>query len=111
MSAIVVFSEGEPWFTNSHTWSIILDCAMQGLDSIRRDEYEWYIDGVGLDFTSLSREKSVEVASWFIPIIDQFQGDLGVEHGWGNEPDRAHFRDLANRLLKEMQEESAEATE
>lgn len=101
MSAVVAFTGDEPWFTNSRSWSIILDFAMSGMDGPTRDEYEWYLDTVGLDFESVPPTKRAEVSTWFSAVIRDLRDNHSAEHGWATDDDHRHFQELIDKLQRE----------
>jgi hypothetical protein len=98
VSAIVTSDEDRNWFTNSLTWLTILEAAMESVEADKREEYEWYADSLGIDFTLIPPLKRVELARWLLPTIERFCGEEGVRHGWASDRDRAHLQDLADML-------------
>jgi hypothetical protein len=112
MSAVVVFSEGDDWFTNSYTWRNVLAYSMEKLDEARRSDYEWHMDGVGIDFTLMSAEVAVEVASWFAATIEGMFADPSTNPDWVEGSDRQHFFDLISKLRAEvLRRDPARSTE
>jgi hypothetical protein len=98
MSAIVVSDIDENWFTNSYSWSIILDLGMARLDAEKRDEYEWFANTIGMNFTSIDASKRREAAEWLLGVVDDLQGPLGAEYNWDTEKDRSHLAELSTML-------------
>jgi len=99
MAADVVFTEGKPWYTNSYSWDQITSHAMGVLSESLRNEYEYYIDVIGIDFTAMPDEKAVEVSAWLAGIIEGMLEDH--EASWTGESDRRHVGDLIHRLREE----------
>jgi hypothetical protein len=101
MSAVVSFGGGEVWFTNSRAWGLILEEGMGRLDAKTRDEFEWYADSIGIDFTEIESDKRAGVAAWLLGVIDDLRGELGASFGWNTEEDKVHF-DQLSELLREL---------
>ena|SRR5581483_3894533 len=95
MSALVTSDEDEDWYTNSRTWSIILERAMAPLDMPARSEYERYANAIGIDFTLIEVSKRAQLASWLLAVIDDLQGPLASVYGWDTGRDRARLRELS----------------
>jgi hypothetical protein len=100
MAADVVFTAEDPWYTSSESWYTILEFAMSDLQPPAREEYKRYVSApLGIDFTSLPDDKSVEVACWFTGVIER----MLAEGMWESERSRAHMQELARKLHSEMQ--------
>src|ERR1700733_10585111 len=100
MAADVVFTEDNPWYTSSESWYGILEFAMSGLEAPAQEEYKRYVSApLGIDFTSLPDDKSVEVARWFSGVIER----MLAAATWENERSRAHMQELARKLHAEIQ--------
>jgi hypothetical protein len=100
MAADVVFTAEGPWYTNSALWYRILDFAMSELETPVQEEYKWYVTGpLGIDFTSLPDDKSVEVARWLSDVIERMLS-IGT---WEDERSLAHLRELARKLRSEVE--------
>jgi hypothetical protein len=104
MAADVVFTDGKTWFTNSYTWNQILEHAMGGLSESLKDEYEWYVNVIGLDFTLVPDEKIAEIANWLAGVVEDLLRDPAPK--WTSDTDRRHMEDLAKRLRGEAQAKS-----
>jgi hypothetical protein len=100
MAADVVFTEEGPWYTNSHTWDRITECALNCADESAPDDRQDYLDALGVDFTFMSASKAVEVASWLSEVIERMlaEGEIGP-----GETDREHAQILVRKLKSEMQ--------
>lgn len=98
MSATIKSDNGELWFTNSRAWSLILEEGMRRLDTETRDEYEWYADSVGIDFSEIQDDKRRAVARWLLGVVDDLKGELGVDLGWNNQGDHVHFDELSEMM-------------
>jgi hypothetical protein len=101
MAADVVFTEGDPWYTNSYSWNQITDHAMEKLKEPLRDEYEWHINVTGIDFTSMPDKKAVEISTWLAEIMEEML--TGPEASWTGEADRRHAEVLIRKLHEEAQ--------
>jgi hypothetical protein len=100
MAADVVFTAEDPWYTNSGSWHGIVEFAMSGLEAPAREEYRQYaVAPLGIDFTCLPDDKSVEVARWLSAAI----GRMLAAGTFDDERSRAHVRELARRLHCEIQ--------
>jgi hypothetical protein len=100
MAVDVVFTEESPWYTNSHTWGRITEYASnRAAEPAPRDRQD-YLDALGVDFTFMSDDKAVEVASWLSGVIEQMlaEGEIG-----SGETDREHAQVLISKLQSEMQ--------
>ena len=100
MAADVVFTAEDPWYTSSESWYGILEFAMSDLQPPTREEYKRYVSApLGIDFTSLPDDKSVEVARWFSGVIER----MLAATTWENERSLAHMQELARKLHSEIQ--------
>lgn len=100
MAADVVFTAEDPWYTSSESWHGILEFAMSDLEAPIQEEYKRYVSApLGIDFTSLPDDKSVEVARWFSGVIER----MLAAGTWENERSRAHMQELTRRLHSEIQ--------
>ncbi len=100
MAADVVFTAEDPWYTSSESWYGILEFAMTGLEAPAQEEYKRYVSApLGIDFTSLPDDKSVEVARWFSDVIERMLASTT----WENERSRTHMQELARKLHSEIQ--------
>ena len=100
MAADVVFTAEDPWFTSSESWYGLLEFAMSDLEAPVQEEYNGYGGApLGIDFTSLSDEKSVEVAQWFSGAIER----MLAASRWEDERSRAHMQELIRKLHSEIQ--------
>jgi hypothetical protein len=100
MAADVVFTAEDPWYTNSESWYGIVESAMSGLEAPAREEYRQHVIApLGIDFTSLPDDKSVEVAWWLSGAIERMLA-AGTRD---DERSRAQLRELARRLHSEIQ--------
>jgi hypothetical protein len=99
MAADVVFTEESPWYTNSHTWGRITEFAVNGTDEPATGDRQDYLDTLGVDFTFMSDDKAVEVASWLTGVIERMlaEGEIGP-----GETDREHAQTLINKLRSEI---------
>jgi hypothetical protein len=104
MAADVVFTEESPWYTNSHTWSRITASALDGVDEPAPGDRQNYLDTLGVDFTFMSDDKAVEVASWLSEVIERMlvEGEIGP-----GETDREHAQALIRKLHSEIQVRTA----
>ena len=100
MAADVVFTAEDPWYTNSESWYGIVEFAMSDLEAPAREEYRGYVIApLGIDFTCLPDDESVEVARWLSGAIERMLA-AGTRDG---ERSRAHLRELGRRLHSEIQ--------
>jgi hypothetical protein len=100
MAADVVFTAEDPWYTSSESWYRILEFAMSDLEAPFHEEYKRYVSApLGIDFTSLPDDKSVEVARWFSGVIDR----MLAARTWEEERSRAHMQELTRKLHSEIQ--------
>jgi hypothetical protein len=99
MAADVVFTEESPWYTNSHTWGRITEFAVNRADEPAPDDRQDYLDTLGVDFTFMSDDKAVEVASWLSRVIERMlaEGEIGP-----SKTDREHAQALIDKLHSEM---------
>ncbi|KAB8187610.1 hypothetical protein [Microbispora catharanthi] len=95
--------DGVDWFTNSRTWSIILERAMRVVDQAKRTEYARHADKIGIDFTLIDAENRPEIAQWLLETIEALSGPEAAEHGWDTEADKSHLQDLAAMLRRMAQ--------
>src|ERR1700733_1846834 len=100
MAADVVFTEESPWYTNSHTWARITEFAVNRADEPAPGDGEDYLDSLGVDFTSMSDDKAVEVARWLSRVIERMLAEGEI---WSAATDREHARTLINKLRSEIQ--------
>ncbi|GAA1999771.1 hypothetical protein [Catenulispora subtropica] len=100
MSAIVVSDEGDDWFTNSYTWSTILEIAFGAIEQEQRDRYRKYANTIGADFELMPEEVRPEIAGWLLAAIEDLLGPAGAEHGWDKPSDREHLGELAGMLRR-----------
>ena len=100
MAADVVFTTEDPWYTSSESWYGILEFAMSDLEVPVQEEYKRYVSApLGIDFTSLPDDKSVEIARWFSGVIER----MLAAGTWGNDRSSAHLQDLIRKLHSEIQ--------
>jgi hypothetical protein len=100
MAADVVFTAEDPWYTSSESWYGILEFAMDDREAPVQEEYKRYVSApLGIDFTSLPDDKSVEVARWLWGIIER----MLAANTWENERSRAHMEELTRKLHSEIQ--------
>ena len=100
MAADVVFTAEGPWYTSSESWYGILEFAMSDPETPVQEEYRRYVSApLGIDFTSLPDDKSVEVARWISGVIER----MLAAGTWENERSRAHMQELIRKLNSEIQ--------
>jgi len=100
MAADVVFTCEDPWYTSSESWHGILEFAMSDLEAPVQEEYKRYLSApLGIDFTSLSDDRSVEVAQWFAGVIER----MLAAGRWESERSRAHMQELTRKLHSEIE--------
>jgi len=100
MAADVVFTAEDPWYTSSESWYEISGFALKELDEPVREEYKRYIGPpLGIDFTSLPDDKSVEVARWLSRSVTQ----MLAAGTWEDERSRAFIEELMRKLRSEIQ--------
>lgn len=104
MAADVVFTNESPWYTNSHTWGRITEFALSREDESALGDHQEYLDTLGVDFTFMSDDEAVEVASWLSGIIERMlaEGEIGP-----SETDREHAQTLIGKLHSEIQVRAA----
>lgn len=98
MSALVTSDEDQDWYTNSRTWSIILEYAAAPLDAGTRSELEQYANTIGIDFTLIEVSKRSQLANWLLVAVNELQGPLAAQYGWDTDRDRSHLRELSKIL-------------
>lgn len=107
MAADVVFTTGEPWYTNSESWHRIAGFALSGLEGPSREEYARYVSAPpGIDFPSLPAGKPAEVARWLCRAVEAM---LAV-NTWEDTRSQTHVRELARRLHSEIEAEEPEGS-
>jgi hypothetical protein len=102
MSAVVTSDENEDWFTNSHTWAIIIERAQDGLTSNDKKEFEEHVNTIGIDFTLIDKEKRRQISRWLLQSVEALCGPAGAEEGWDNEVNKNHLKALAVMLRRMM---------
>jgi hypothetical protein len=77
-----------------------LEFAMSDLEPPVQEEYKRYVSSpLGIDFTSLPDDKSVEVALWLSDVIER----MVAARTWEDERSLAHLRELTRKLHSEAQ--------
>jgi hypothetical protein len=100
MAADVVFTAEGPWYTNSASWFGILEFGMSDLETPVQEEYKRYVSGpLGIDFTTLPDDKSVEVARWLSDVIER----MVAAGTWEDGRSMAHLKELTRKLHSEVQ--------
>jgi len=100
MSAIVTSPEDEDWFTNSHSWSIIMDRARQEVEAGKHDEFDKHASTIGVNFRFIEPPQRPQVARWLLRAVEALAGPEAAEHGWATEANRAHLEELAVMLRR-----------
>jgi len=73
---------------------------MSDLEASVQEEYELYVSApLGIDFTTLPDDKSVEVARWLSGAIERMMA-AGT---WEDERSLAHLQELTRKLHSEVQ--------
>jgi hypothetical protein len=98
MSAIVTSPEDHDWYTNSRSWSIILDQAMRELAPAERDEFVKHAGPIGLNFRFVDEPQRTQVAGWLLRAVEALSGPEAAGQGWDDENNRAHLAELAVML-------------
>ncbi|MFE7126389.1 hypothetical protein [Streptomyces sp. NPDC057617] len=102
MSAIVVFSEGDPWFTNSHNWSVILRRAMDAVRPADRQSFDWFLNETGLDFPSVEPADRSSVARLMLAVVEELESEHAAQAGRGAGVSGPLYGDLGQKLLNEV---------
>jgi hypothetical protein len=98
MSAIVTSPEDEDWYTNSRSWSIILDHAMRELTPAEQDEFSKHAGPIGLNFRFVDEPQRPQVARWLLRAVEALSGPEAAGQGWADDSNRAHLNELAVML-------------
>jgi hypothetical protein len=73
---------------------------MSDVEALVQEEYKRYASApLGIDFTSLSDDKSVEVARWFSGVLER----MLAARTWEDARSRAHIQELTRKLHSEIQ--------
>ncbi|MFE1958567.1 hypothetical protein [Streptomyces sp. NPDC059479] len=102
MSAIVAFSEGDPWFTNSHNWSVILRRAMDAVRPADRQSFDWFLNETGLDFPSVPPADRSSVARLMLGVIEELESEHTAQAGREAQASGPLYGDLEQKLLNEF---------
>ncbi|MFE2597009.1 hypothetical protein ACFXCZ_10985 [Streptomyces sp. NPDC059396] len=102
MSAIVVFSEGDPWFTNSHNWSVILRRAMDSVRPADRQSFDWFLNETGLDFPSVEPADRSSLARLMLAVVEELESERAAQAGRGAGVSGPLYGDLGQKLLNEV---------
>jgi hypothetical protein len=100
MSAIVTSPEDEDWYTNSRSWSIILDRAMRDLTSTERDEFVKHAGPIGVNFRFVDEPERPRVARWLLRAVEALAGPEAAEHDWATDANRSHLEEVAVMLRR-----------
>ncbi|MFD8963646.1 hypothetical protein ACFV0C_01370 [Streptomyces sp. NPDC059568] len=102
MSAIVVFSEGDPWFTNSHNWNGILRRAMDAVRPADRQSFDWFLNETGLDFPSVEPADRSSVARLMLAVVEALESEHTAQAGPRAGASGPLYGDLEQKLLNEV---------
>jgi hypothetical protein len=98
MSAVVVTPDDQDWYTNNQSWTIILDRFFQEVGPEKQDEFEWYADTIGINFSLIDEAKRAPVAQALLRTVEALTGPEAAEHGWDDDTNRIHLGKLAALL-------------
>jgi hypothetical protein len=101
VAAVVSFTNGESWVTNSRTWSLILARSIDSLGPDLGVEYDWFLNEDGLDFGSVQPLNRQKVARWMNSVIESWRASRLNEGLWDVERDETHYQDLVQKLENE----------
>ncbi|MFJ9758315.1 hypothetical protein [Streptomyces sp. NPDC101149] len=102
MSAVVVFTEGDPWFINSRNWSVILERIMVAVQPADRPSFDWFLNETGLHFPSVEPTDRNSVARMVLSVVDELQVELSVKAEWDMAPSGSYYGDLVSKLRNEI---------
>ncbi|MEV7679802.1 hypothetical protein AB0O64_14755 [Streptomyces sp. NPDC088341] len=102
MSAVVVFSEGDPWFTNSHSWSVILRRALEAVPPADRQSFDWFLNETGLHFPSMEPAGRNSVARLMLAVVEELESEHAAQAGPKAAVSGPLHGDLVERLLDEV---------
>ncbi|WP_329447119.1 hypothetical protein [Streptomyces canus] len=102
MSAVIVFTEGDPWFINSRNWSVILERIMVAVQPADRDSFDWFLNETGLDFPSVEPVGRSSVARLVLSVVEQLQVELSIKAEWDAVASGPYYGDLVSKLRNEI---------
>jgi hypothetical protein len=102
MSAVIVFTEGDPWFINSRNWSVILERAMAEVQPADRQSFDWFLNETGLDFPSVEPADRSSVARMMLSVMERLQVELSTQTEWDVVASGLHYGDLVSKLRNEI---------
>ncbi|MFC9282855.1 hypothetical protein [Streptomyces collinus] len=102
MSAVIVFTEGDPWFINSRNWGVILERIMVAVQPEDRRSFDWFLNETGLDFPSIEPASRNSVARMVLSIVEELQVELSVKAKWDVAASGPYYGDLVSKLRNEI---------
>ncbi|MGW2067321.1 hypothetical protein ACWCPK_02670 [Streptomyces sp. NPDC001953] len=102
MSAVIVFTEGDPWFINSRNWSVILERIVVAVQPADRQSFDWFLNGTGLHFPSVEPVDRNSVARMVLSVVEGLQVELSGKDEWDVVASRPDYGDLMSKLRNEI---------
>ncbi|WP_438305907.1 hypothetical protein ACSHXN_39970 [Streptomyces sp. HUAS TT11] len=110
MSAVVVFTEGDPWFINSRNWSVILERIMVAVQPGDRQSFDWFLNETGLHFPSVEPVDRNSVARVVLSVVEELQVETSVKTEWDAVASGPYYGDLVSKLRNEIDVEPGDAS-
>ncbi|MBF8185569.1 hypothetical protein ITP53_07430 [Nonomuraea sp. K274] len=106
MSAVVVFTEDEPWFINSYNWHPILErSTAASMSSADREKLDEHIDVIGVNFPLIEGAGARRaVAEFLLRIVEELQQDLAASGEENSAEAMAKYEDLTRKMRREIRQ-------
>lgn len=106
MSAVVSFSCGEAWFTNSYSWHTILEHGVTRPQADGPDPVDVNVSVIGADFARMSDADATVVASWLVETVNAVQAS---DDRWESEDSCRHLAEFVSGLTDERRRRGSAA--
>ncbi|MET8585350.1 hypothetical protein ABZX39_31380 [Streptomyces collinus] len=110
MSAVIVFTEDDPWFINSRNWSVILERIMVTVQPVDRRSFDWFLNETGLDFPSIEPADRNSVARMVLSVVEELQVELSVKAGCDVVASGPYYGDLVSKLRNDIDVNSGDGS-
>lgn len=107
MSAMIEFTEGDPWFDNSLNWATVLDRMLAAVDPADRAGYDWFLNEGGLHFPSVEPARRAAVARLLLTVAEGLRAETAPGAEREDAGGNAHYADLVSKAEHEIEVSAA----